>query len=99
MNTLQFLLAVSLLNAAICNSRSEPALQFSSRSYAVSPNGVLGIQFQFANYRVPEDAGAVLIGIVRGDEGVLPVTADFATTDLSATNALDYVGMTNTLSF
>jgi Calx-beta domain len=59
----------------------------------------VGIQFQFATYSVAEDAGEVLIGVVRGDDGTLPVTVDFAATDLSATNGLDYAVTTNTLSF
>ncbi|PYJ83093.1 MAG: hypothetical protein DME22_16630 [Verrucomicrobia bacterium] len=59
----------------------------------------VGIQFQLATYSVAEDAGAVLIGIVRGDDGMLPATVDFATADLSAANGLDYTGTTNTLSF
>ena len=58
-----------------------------------------GVQFQFATYSVAEDAGAVLIGVVRGDDGTLPVTVDLATTDLTATSGLDYTGITNTLSF
>jgi poly(3-hydroxybutyrate) depolymerase len=59
----------------------------------------VGISFQFTTYSVAEDAGAVLIGVVRGDDGTLPVTVDWATTDLTATNGLDYAGITNTLAF
>jgi poly(3-hydroxybutyrate) depolymerase len=58
-----------------------------------------GIQFQFATYAVAEDAGAVMIPIVRGDDGTLPVTVDFATSDLTATNGLDYNGITTNLLF
>ena len=65
---------------------------------SITDNDV-GIQFQFATYSVAEDAGAVLIGVVRGDDGILPVTVDLATTDLTATSGLDYTGITNTLSF
>src|SRR5260370_40504741 len=39
------------------------------------------------------------MGVVRRDDGTLPVTVDLATTDLSATNGVDYAGTTNTLSF
>jgi len=59
----------------------------------------MGISFQFAAYSVAEDAGVGLIGVVRGDDGNLPVTVDMATTDLTATSGLDYAGITNTLSF
>ena len=65
---------------------------------SITDNDV-GIQFQFNTYSVAEDAGAVLIGIVRGDDGTLPVTVDFATANLTATSGLDYTGTTNTLAF
>ena len=59
----------------------------------------VGIDLQFASYSVAKDAGAVMIGVVRGDDGTLPVTVQFATSDLTATNGLDYVGTNFTLSF
>jgi len=58
-----------------------------------------GVQFRSATFSVAEDAGAVLITVARRDDGTLPVTVDFATTDLTATSGLDYTGFTNTLSF
>src|SRR5206468_5973517 len=57
-----------------------------------------GIQFQFASNSVPEDGGVVVLGVVRGDDGTLPVTVDFFSTDLTAKSGLDYTGITNTLS-
>jgi polyhydroxybutyrate depolymerase len=59
----------------------------------------VGVQFQLSATSVAEDAGAVLIGVVRGDDAPLPVTVDVATSDLTATSGLDYVGLTNTLAF
>jgi len=41
-----------------------------------------GIQFQFAAYSPGEDTNAVMIGVVRGNDGILPVTVDLFTTDL-----------------
>ena len=58
-----------------------------------------GLQFESSAYSVAEDAGSVLIGVVRGDDGNFPVTVDCATSDMSATNGVDYAGVTNTLSF
>jgi len=58
-----------------------------------------GLQFEFSTYSVSEDAGSVLIGVVRGDDGNFPVTVDCATADVSATNGVDYLGVTNTLSY
>ena len=65
---------------------------------SITDNDV-GVQFQSAAYSVTENGGEVLIGIVRGDDGMLPVTVDLATTDLTATSGLDYVGNNYTLSF
>ncbi|MDB6040085.1 MAG: hypothetical protein JWM99_3926 [Verrucomicrobiales bacterium] len=65
---------------------------------SIADNDV-GVQFQFIGYSVAEDAGAVLIGVARGDDGVLPVTLDLVTTDLTAKSGLDYSGFTNRLSF
>jgi hypothetical protein len=58
-----------------------------------------GIQFQFAASSTNEDGGMVLLGVVRGDDGTVPVTVDFFTTDLTAKSGLDYTGATNTISF
>ena len=58
------------------------------------------MQFESANYYVAEDAGVALIGVLRGtDDTNSTVTVDLATADNSATNGLDYTGLTNTLSF
>jgi hypothetical protein len=65
----------------------------------------VGVQFQFGTYEPRafwtwiEDIGSVRIGVVRGDDANIPVMVDFATSDLTATNGVDYVGVTNTLSF
>ena len=65
----------------------------------------VGVQFQFASYStatfnpLPEDAGAVRIGVVRGDDVNIPVSVDYFTTDLTATSGLDYTSVTNTLTF
>jgi poly(3-hydroxybutyrate) depolymerase len=58
-----------------------------------------GVQFVSGTISVAEEAGTVQVGVVRCDDGTLPVTVNMATTDLTATSGLDYTGMTNTLSF
>ena len=60
-----------------------------------------GFQFDFPSYSVPEEAGAIRIGaVLRGSDDTSSLaTIDFATSDLTATNGLDYGGITNTLSF
>ena len=59
----------------------------------------VGVQFVFAHYSVEEDAGAVVVCVVRGDDGIQPLTVDLATVDQTATSGLDYTGTTNTLQF
>jgi hypothetical protein len=58
-----------------------------------------GIQFRFASYSVFEAAGTIRIGVVRDDDGELPVTVDYATSELTAKDGIDYAGCTNTLAF
>ena len=58
-----------------------------------------GIEWFTDNDTVAEDAGGVVIFIVRYDDGTLPVTVDFATANVTATSGLDYTGTTNRLSF
>jgi hypothetical protein len=43
-----------------------------------------GLAFEFASYSVAEDAGSVLIGVVRTDDGNLPVSVDYFTTASTA---------------
>jgi poly(3-hydroxybutyrate) depolymerase len=59
----------------------------------------MGIQFRYDSYTAAEDAGTVRIGVVRDDDGEAPVTVDYATSDGTAARGLDYIGLTNTLSF
>jgi poly(3-hydroxybutyrate) depolymerase len=58
-----------------------------------------GVQFVFATYSVAEDAGEVVVGVVRGDDGNLPVTVDLTTTDLTAASGVDYTSTSTMLSF
>jgi FlaG/FlaF family flagellin (archaellin) len=58
-----------------------------------------GIQFEFASYQVAEDAGSVLIGVLRGDAGNDPVTVDYATTNVTAIAGEDYLEASGTLTF
>src|SRR5262245_6065182 len=58
-----------------------------------------GVQFVLVSISVAEDSGVVQVGVSRCDDGMLPVTVDFATTDLTATSGLDYSSITTTLSF
>lgn len=58
-----------------------------------------GMELFTDNDTIAEDAGGVVLGVVRYDDGDLPVTVDFVTANLTATSGLDYAGITNTLSF
>ena len=58
-----------------------------------------GVQFVSASISVAEDAGVVQVGVVRCDDGTLPVTVDLAATDLTANGGLDYSSIITTLSF
>jgi hypothetical protein len=86
----------ALLLVTIASGIAQPGVLASSQA---SQNNDVGVQFQFATNSVAEDAGMVLLGVVRGDDGNLPVTVDIATSDVTARAGLDYVAVTNTLSF
>ena len=50
-------------------------------------------------YNVSEGAGTAQVSVVRSDDGTLPITVDLATSDLTATNGVDYAGTNTTLAF
>jgi len=76
---------------AVLGTRSNAAVRITDND--------TGLQFEVSTYSVAEGAGSVLIGVLRGDDGNFPVTVDYATADVTATNGVDYVGVTNTLPF
>lgn len=58
-----------------------------------------GMMFRFLTNSVSEDAGEATISVVRGDDLFVPATVDVVTSDGTARAGIDYVGVTNTLSF
>ena len=58
-----------------------------------------GLGFEFGSYSVAEDAGSVLIGVLRGDDGNFPVSVDYASTNGTATAGQDYTETKGTLAF
>jgi prepilin-type processing-associated H-X9-DG protein len=64
-----------------------------------------GLQFEFgpltfpSSYRVGEAEGFILLAVVRSDDGDFPVNVDYYSTDGTAINGLDYLGVTNRLFF
>jgi hypothetical protein len=70
----------------------------SSATVSILDNDI-GVQFEFAGYSAAENAGSVLIGVSRGDDGNFPVSVDFATSDGTATNGVGYTATNGTLAF
>jgi hypothetical protein len=58
-----------------------------------------GFQVEFPNYWVNEDAGPVVIGVLRGDDGSFPSTVDLLTADGTAVADQDYTATNGTLTF
>ncbi|MBI3414274.1 MAG: hypothetical protein HY043_02965 [Verrucomicrobia bacterium] len=54
---------------------------------------------EFAKYEVREDEAAVVIGVLRGNDGNQTVTVDYATGGLTATAGTDYTETTGSLTF
>lgn len=59
----------------------------------------VGVQFVWATNTVSEGAGLAQVSVVRSDDGTLPITVDLSTSDLTATNGVDYTGTSTTLAF
>ncbi len=58
-----------------------------------------GLAFEFANYRVYENEGSVLVGVVRGDDGDFPVSVEYFSADLTALAGQDYNATNGVLNF
>src|SRR5205085_2400943 len=64
----------------LSNPTGGATLGANTNSNVVITDNDFGIQFQFATYSPSEHTNAVMIGVVRGDDGTLPVTVDLFTT-------------------
>ncbi len=59
-----------------------------------------GLGFEFSSYPVLENAGAVTVGVLRGNDLALgPLTVDYATSNLTAKAGQDYQAGSGTLAF
>jgi poly(3-hydroxybutyrate) depolymerase len=59
----------------------------------------LGIQVEKDQYSIGEDAGAVLITVVRGSDEATATTVDYATSDSTASAGRDYTKTAGSLTF
>lgn len=57
------------------------------------------MQFEFTRYPVREDAGEVLIGVVRNGDSSLSASVEYTTLNGNALSGTDYTGVTNVLTF
>jgi polyhydroxybutyrate depolymerase len=94
-----FVEGTKVFRVTLSNPRGSAVLGAGTTATVAITDNDVGTQFSVGSYAVARDAGAVELRIVRDDDGTLPATVDLLTTDLTATNAVDYVGLTNTLSF
>jgi hypothetical protein len=73
---------------------------FRQTTIRILDNDQIGFQFGAATNTVAEDAGVALITVLRGtDDTKASVTVDYAAFGLTATNGLDYLATSGTLSF
>jgi hypothetical protein len=66
---------------------NDAGLQFESSPYTPS------------SYRVSEAEGFILLAVIRGDDGNQTESVDFATSDLTAINGVNYTATNGTLTF
>ncbi len=57
------------------------------------------VEFASVNFLVPENAGSLAVTVLRSGNTNTAFSLSLSTYDITATNALDYVGVTNTISF
>jgi uncharacterized delta-60 repeat protein len=88
-----------VIGGAFTELEDQP-LQYLARLYGGSVTGDGQFTFSSANYRVDETNGVATITVVRtgGSDGT-NVQVTFATSDGSATNGINYLGVTNNLVF
>ncbi|MCX6902479.1 MAG: hypothetical protein NTW03_03140 [Verrucomicrobia bacterium] len=70
-----------------------------ARLHGDENSNLIGVNFALATYTVAEDAGSALITVVRSGKTNLPCVIQYSTTDGTASNSVDYIGVTNSLSF
>lgn len=76
---------------AVLGSRATASVRITDNDY--------GLQFEFATYFIAENAGAVPIVIVRGDDGLFPITVEYATSDGTAKAGQHYEAISGTVTF
>jgi hypothetical protein len=58
-----------------------------------------GVSFASDNFFVSEAEREVIVTVLRGNDGNFPFTVDYATSDGTATAAMDYIAQSGTLTF
>lgn len=70
-----------------------------ARIHGDEKSNIIGLEFSTPGYRVAENAGSAPITFVRSGNTNLAFQIEFATSDGTALNGADYVGVTNTVRF
>lgn len=83
----------------LSNPTAEATLGSRTSATVVIADNDTGVEFEFGSYSVAEDAGSVLIGVVRGDDGDFPISVEYATTNATATAGADYKETSGILQF
>jgi uncharacterized delta-60 repeat protein len=87
------------INLTLSNPTGGAALGNQSTATLVITDDECNLEFELANYSVNEYAGTVTVNVRRVGGTVNPLRVDYATSNGSATNGLDYVGQSGTLNF
>jgi len=94
-----FVEGTKTFQVTLSNPTGEAVLDARTNATVSITDNDTGIQFEFGSYSVAEDAGSVLIGVLRGNDGNFPVTVEYATIDGTATAGQDYTATAGKLEF
>jgi dienelactone hydrolase len=90
---------IETFQAALSNPTGGAILGVRTNAIVQITDNDKGLDFEFPTYSVAEDAGAVLIGVTRGDDGNSPMTVDYVTTNVTAVAGQDYQESSGRLTF
>src|SRR5207237_5423056 len=91
--------AINLSNATNLTGASSAQVTFPSSASVILLDGETGLSFTNSALSVLEDSTNAVITVVCSNPNVEPVSVSYITTDGTALAGLDYLGVSNILTF
>ena len=94
-----FVQGIQTFRVILSNSSQGAVLGTRTNATVSITENDLGVQFANATHSASEGAVAAQVLLIRTEDGGQPATVDILSTDLSARDGVDYVGISNTVAF